>query len=80
MRIATPSKIVCVGRNYLEHARELGNTVPAEPLIFLKPPSALIGDGEAIVLPAQSRQVEHEGEIAVVVGKRLRAATEQEAR
>jgi 2-keto-4-pentenoate hydratase/2-oxohepta-3-ene-1,7-dioic acid hydratase in catechol pathway len=70
----TPSKIVCVGRNYVEHARELGNVVPKEPLIFLKPPSSLIGDGEAIVLPDISAQVEHEGEIGVVVGARLRNA------
>jgi 2-keto-4-pentenoate hydratase/2-oxohepta-3-ene-1,7-dioic acid hydratase in catechol pathway len=75
----TPSKIVCVGRNYVEHARELGNEVPKEPLIFLKPPSSLIGDGEAIVLPDLSRQVEHEGEIGVVVGKRLRMADARDA-
>jgi len=74
-----PSKIVCVGRNYLEHARELGNDVPAEPLIFLKPPSSLIDGGESIVLPPQSAQVEFEGEIGVVVGRRLRHASEQEA-
>jgi 2-keto-4-pentenoate hydratase/2-oxohepta-3-ene-1,7-dioic acid hydratase in catechol pathway len=76
----SPSKIVCVGRNYREHARELGNEVPAEPLIFLKPPSSLIGDGDAIVLPPQSQQVEHEGEIGVVIGARLRQASESEAR
>ena len=75
-----PSKIVCVGRNYLEHAKELGNDVPAEPLIFLKPPSSLIGDGEAIVLPTHmSQQVEFEGEIGIVIGKRLSHATEEEA-
>lgn len=74
-----PSKIVCVGRNYLEHARELGNAVPAEPLIFLKPPSSLIDGGESIVLPPQSAQVEFEGEIGVVVGKRLRHASEATA-
>jgi 2-keto-4-pentenoate hydratase/2-oxohepta-3-ene-1,7-dioic acid hydratase in catechol pathway len=74
-----PSKIVCVGRNYLEHARELGNEVPAEPLIFLKPPSSLIDGGESIVLPPQSAQVEFEGEIGVVVGKRLRHASEPDA-
>jgi 2-keto-4-pentenoate hydratase/2-oxohepta-3-ene-1,7-dioic acid hydratase in catechol pathway len=74
-----PSKIVCVGRNYLEHARELGNEVPKEPLIFLKPPSSVIGDGAAIVLPEQSGQVEHEGEIGIVVGKRLRDASAAEA-
>ena len=68
----SPSKIVCVGRNYLEHAKELGNDVPERPLIFLKPPSSLIADGDTIVLPDQSQQVEHEGEIAVVIGKRAR--------
>lgn len=67
-----PSKIVCVGRNYVEHAKELGNTVPERPLIFLKPPSSLIADGEPIVLPADSSRVEHEGEIAVVIGRRAR--------
>ena len=70
MNLPRPSKIVCVGRNYLEHARELGNEVPDQPLIFLKPPSALIGDGDPIVLPPQSSQVEHEGEIGVVIGRR----------
>jgi len=74
-----PSKIVCVGRNYLEHARELGNEVPAEPLIFLKPPSSLIDGGESIVLPPQSAQVEFEGEIGVVVGRRLRHVSEADA-
>ena len=74
-----PSKIVCVGRNYLEHARELGNELPAEPLIFLKPPSSLIDGGESIVLPPQSEQVEFEGEIGVVVGRRLRHASEDDA-
>jgi 2-keto-4-pentenoate hydratase/2-oxohepta-3-ene-1,7-dioic acid hydratase in catechol pathway len=74
-----PSKIVCVGRNYLEHAREMGNDMPTEPLIFLKPPSSLIDGGESIVLPPQSAQVEFEGEIGVVVGQRLRHASEDEA-
>jgi 2-keto-4-pentenoate hydratase/2-oxohepta-3-ene-1,7-dioic acid hydratase in catechol pathway len=75
-----PSKIVCVGRNYLEHARELGNEMPTEPLIFLKPPSSLIAAGETILLPSQSEQVEFEGEIGIVVGKRLRDASEADAR
>ena len=75
-----PGKIVCVGRNYLEHARELGNEVPAEPLLFLKPPSAVIAAGAPIVLPPQSRQVEHEGEIGVIIGRTLRHADEQAAR
>jgi 2-keto-4-pentenoate hydratase/2-oxohepta-3-ene-1,7-dioic acid hydratase in catechol pathway len=77
--VVRPSKIVCVGRNYPAHAREMGNTVTAEPMLFLKPPSALIGPGEAIVLPRVSRQVEHEAEIGVVVGVRLRGATTAEA-
>lgn len=74
-----PGKIVCVGRNYADHARELGNAVPAAPLLFLKPPSAIIGPGEAIVLPAASTQVEHEGEIGVVIGRPLRRVGEAEA-
>ncbi len=65
-----PSKIVCVGRNYAAHVAELGNEVPKEPLIFLKPPSAIIGPGEPIVLTPYSNQVEHEGELALVVGRR----------
>lgn len=72
MNLPPPSKIVCIGRNYLEHAKELGNTVPERPLIFLKPPSSLIGSGDTIVLPSQSERVEHEGEIAVVIGERAR--------
>lgn len=75
-----PTKIVCVGRNYRDHAKEMGNDVPAEPLIFLKPPSSVIGDGEPIVLPPQSSQVEHEGEIGVVIGRTLRRVSSQEAR
>jgi 2-keto-4-pentenoate hydratase/2-oxohepta-3-ene-1,7-dioic acid hydratase in catechol pathway len=65
-----PSKIVCVGRNYREHAAELGNEVPAEPLIFLKPPSALLGPGQTIIRPGISARVDHEGELGVVIGKR----------
>jgi 2-keto-4-pentenoate hydratase/2-oxohepta-3-ene-1,7-dioic acid hydratase in catechol pathway len=65
-----PGKIVCVGRNYAAHAAELGNEVPKEPLIFLKPPSAIIGPGEPIALTPQSQRVEHEGELALVVGRR----------
>lgn len=64
-----PSKIVCVGRNYREHAAELGNKMPDEPLLFLKAPSALISSGEEIVLPGASQQVEHEGELGVVIGR-----------
>ncbi|GAA2283734.1 fumarylacetoacetate hydrolase family protein [Glycomyces scopariae] len=63
-----PSKVVCVGRNYADHAAELGNEVPKEPLIFLKPSTSVIGPGEAIRLPAVSDQVEHEAELAVVIG------------
>src|SRR5579859_2633988 len=65
-----PSKIVCVGRNYAAHAAELGNEVPKEPLIFLKPPTSIIGPEEPIVLTKYSKQVEHEGELAIVVGRR----------
>jgi 2-keto-4-pentenoate hydratase/2-oxohepta-3-ene-1,7-dioic acid hydratase in catechol pathway len=75
-----PGKIVCVGRNYSEHAKELGNEVPKEPLIFLKPPSSVIRDGDAIRLPSMSKQVEHEAEIGVIVGARLSNASESEAR
>ncbi len=67
-----PSKIICVGRNYAAHAEELGNKIPEQPLLFFKPPSSLVGDGDAIQLPGASQQVEHEGEIGVVMGKTLR--------
>lgn len=66
--IVKPSKIVCVGRNYAEHAKELGNDVPKAPLLFLKPPSSLLGDGQDILLPDASKQIEHEAEIGVVIG------------
>jgi 2-keto-4-pentenoate hydratase/2-oxohepta-3-ene-1,7-dioic acid hydratase in catechol pathway len=75
-----PSKIVCVGRNYAAHAKELGNDVPAEPLIFLKPPSSLIRDGASIRLPRVSKQVEYEGEIGVVIGEQLHRADAAQAR
>jgi len=78
--IQRPGKIVCVGRNYAAHARELGNTVPEKPLIFLKPPSAVIADGDSIVLPPASAQVEHEGEIGVILGRSVKDADEAEAR
>lgn len=77
--LARPGKIVCIGRNYREHARELGNEVPAEPLFFLKPPSSIIAGGEAIVLPEQSERVEFEGEIGVVIGTPLTRASEADA-
>ena len=67
----TPSKIVCVGRNYAAHAEELGNVVPEQPLLFLKPPSAVIGPGETIHLP-DSAEVHYEAELAVVIGTRCR--------
>jgi 2-keto-4-pentenoate hydratase/2-oxohepta-3-ene-1,7-dioic acid hydratase in catechol pathway len=70
-----PSKIICVGRNYLAHAREHNADPPEIPLLFLKPPSSVIGDGDSIVLPPQSQQVEHEAELAVVIGKRARWLT-----
>src|ERR1700716_3715773 len=75
-----PSKIVCVGRNYAAHAKELGNDVPTEPLIFLKPPSSVIRDGESIRLPTVSKRVEYEGEIGVIIGSRLRKASVRAAR
>ncbi|HEY0003538.1 MAG TPA: fumarylacetoacetate hydrolase family protein [Pyrinomonadaceae bacterium] len=68
----SPSKIVCVGRNYREHAAELGNQMPSEPLIFLKAPSAITGPDESILLPPESMQVEHEGELGVVIGREMR--------
>ncbi len=80
MTMLRPGKIVCVGRNYLEHARELGNDVPTEPLIFLKPPSAVIASGAPIVRPGRSAQVEFEGEIGIVIGAVLRRATARAAR
>ncbi len=74
-----PSKIVCVGRNYREHASELGNPAPAEPLIFLKPPSALLATGDAIVYPALSARVDYEGELGVVIGRRARRVKPENA-
>lgn len=74
-----PTKILCVGRNYAAHARELGHEVPKEPLIFSKPPSAVIGDGDSIVVPSWAGRIEHEGEIAVVIGRRARSVSPAEA-
>ena len=68
----TPSKIVCVGHNYREHVRELGNEMPTEPLLFFKPPSSLLRPGGAVVLPAASERVDFEGELAIVIGRRTR--------
>ena len=75
----TPSKIVCVGRNYPEHAKELGNEAPSEPLIFLKPPSSLIASGDAIVYPKISERVDFEGELGVVIAKRARNVSREDA-
>ncbi len=69
-----PSKIIGIGRNYVAHARELGNEVPEVPILFFKPPTALIGPGEPILLPAVSQRVEFEAEIGVVIARRLRDA------
>jgi 2-keto-4-pentenoate hydratase/2-oxohepta-3-ene-1,7-dioic acid hydratase in catechol pathway len=74
-----PSKIVCIGRNYAAHAKELGNEVPAEPLLFLKPPSSLIGPLAQVVLPKESSRVEHEAELGVVIGRRARSVTREAA-
>ncbi|MGZ4905430.1 MAG: fumarylacetoacetate hydrolase family protein [Halobacteriota archaeon] len=71
-----PSKIVCVGLNYFDHARELDLEAPKRPLIFLKPPSSVIGHKESIVYPASSSQVDYEGELAIVIGKRCRRVKE----
>jgi len=79
MPLARPSKIVCIGRNYSEHAKELGHDIPKEPLFFLKPPSSIIAGGDAIELPPQSEQVEHEGEIGLIIGKRLRGVSPRDA-
>lgn len=74
----TPSKIVCVGRNYREHAKELGNPMPDRPLLFLKAPSALLDPGGVIRIPEDSQQVEYEGEIAVVLSRTCKAIGERE--
>ena len=72
MARVAPTKIVCVGRNYAKHAAELGNDVPAEPLIFLKPPSSIVYDGDPIVMPKGVGRVDYEAEIGVVIGRRAR--------
>jgi 2-keto-4-pentenoate hydratase/2-oxohepta-3-ene-1,7-dioic acid hydratase in catechol pathway len=74
-----PSKIIGIGRNYVAHAQELGNPMPAVPIIFFKPPTSLIGDGDTIVLPGVSHRVEFEAEIGIVIGRRLRDADLAEA-
>ena len=68
----TPSKIICVGRNYSEHAKELGNEVPKEPILFFKPPSSLLAPGRTIILPPIANKVDYEGELALVIGRRTR--------
>lgn len=73
-----PSKVVCVGRNYREHAAEMGNKMPDEPLLFLKAPSSVIASGDCIELPPESKQVEHEGELGVVIGRRARKIADSE--
>ena len=77
---AEPSKVVCVGRNYRAHAKELGNEVPTTPLLFLKPPSAVVGPQEAIRIPEQSKEVHHEAELGVVMGRTLSRATPVDAK
>ncbi len=74
-----PSKIICVGRNYVAHAQEHDAEVPDLPLLFLKPPSSIIGPGETVYLPPQSNQIEHEAELALVIGKRARWLTTDNA-
>jgi 2-keto-4-pentenoate hydratase/2-oxohepta-3-ene-1,7-dioic acid hydratase in catechol pathway len=74
-----PSKIVCVGLNYMEHAKELNMKLPEEPILFLKPPSAVIGPGDDIVIPKSSQRVDYEGELCVVIGKRCKDVSANEA-
>ena len=75
-----PSKIVCVGLNYVEHAKELKMKLPEEPILFLKPPSAVIGPGTEIIVPKSSERVDYEGELGVVIGKRCKAIAADEAK
>jgi 2-keto-4-pentenoate hydratase/2-oxohepta-3-ene-1,7-dioic acid hydratase in catechol pathway len=74
-----PRKVLCVGRNYAAHAKELGNEVPKEPLLFLKPSSSVIGPGASLELPPESKRVEHEAELGVVVGRRCKRVSPQDA-
>ncbi|MDP2848978.1 MAG: fumarylacetoacetate hydrolase family protein [Humidesulfovibrio sp.] len=78
--LVRPSKVVCVGLNYRDHARELGLALPDEPILFLKPSSSVIGPGDAIVMPACSERVDYEAELALVIGKTARFVSEAEAR
>lgn len=75
-----PSKIVAIGLNYKEHAKEFGKEVPDEPLIFFKPPSALISDGDEILIPSFTKRVDYEGELAIVIGKTCKNVSENDAR
>ncbi|MEN9955113.1 MAG: hypothetical protein RLZZ41_777 [Actinomycetota bacterium] len=74
-----PSKIVCIGKNFADHAAEIGEEVTAEPLIFFKPSSAIVGHGDAIVIPPQSKQVELEAELCLVIGKLAKNVSEDKA-
>ncbi len=74
-----PSKVVAIGRNYKAHAEEFNSPLPPEPMVFLKPPSSVIGPGQNIILPAFSKRVDHEAELAVVIGKKCRSVTPEEA-
>src|SRR5690606_12378683 len=76
----TPGKIVCVGRNYAAHARELGNELPSQPMLFFKPPSAVLASGESIAIPPEAGRVYFEGEIALVIGRRARKVSGRDAR
>ncbi|HEY1254812.1 MAG TPA: fumarylacetoacetate hydrolase family protein, partial [Terracidiphilus sp.] len=76
----TPSKIICVGRNYRDHVKEMGSELPAEPLIFFKPVSALLAPGGIVRMPAQSARVDYEGELALVIGRRVRNLREEDWR
>jgi 4-hydroxyphenylacetate degradation bifunctional isomerase/decarboxylase decarboxylase subunit len=75
----TPSKVVCVGLNYTDHARELAMDIPEEPIIFLKPPTTVIGHGDRIIYPSQSTRVDYEAELAVVIGKKCRHVPKEDA-
>jgi 2-keto-4-pentenoate hydratase/2-oxohepta-3-ene-1,7-dioic acid hydratase in catechol pathway len=74
-----PSKIVCIGRNYAAHAKEMGSDVPAEPMLFLKPPSALLDPGGTVICPSESAKVEHEAELTVVIGRRAKNVPKEQA-
>jgi len=76
----TPTKIVCIGQNYLEHIKEIGATPPAEPLFFLKPPSSVVGPNEEIVYPRNATRVDYEGELAIVIKRKMKDVPESEAK